>query len=85
LPRRKQITATAEDNIYADEIILPATLVTSILVGIDVVFGRGGDLFRLGKSRAQCAQDDKTRYAQTARCGKLIREEKKCSRARRRR
>jgi len=32
--------------------------------------------FRLGKSRTQCAQDDKTRNAQTARCGKLIREEK---------
>jgi len=30
LAEAKEITATAEDNIYADEIILPATLVTSI-------------------------------------------------------
>ena len=45
-------------------------------VGVDVVFGRGGDVPGLRHADAKSAHDDETRNAQTARGGKLIREKK---------
>src|SRR6266568_3996624 len=42
------------------------------LVGVDVVFGGGGDLFGPGHPRSQSAEHHKTRDAQSARLGKLI-------------
>src|SRR6266481_1670809 len=59
-----------------DEMLIMGVAGKNDLVGVDVVFGRGGDLFRFGKSRAQCAQDGETGNAQVARGGKLVGEKK---------
>src|SRR5712692_7304326 len=57
-----------------DEMLVVSVAGKYNLVGVDIVFGGGGDLLRLRDCRAQCAQDNKTSNAQTARGGKLIRK-----------
>src|SRR6267143_2057582 len=59
-----------------DEMLIVRVAGKNDLVGVDVVFSDGGDLFRFGKSRTQCAQDGETGNAQAARGGKLVREKK---------
>src|SRR5260370_47121 len=57
-----------------DEMLITGVAGKDNFVGVDIVFGGGGDPLRLRDSRAQCAQDNKTSNAQTARGGKLIRK-----------
>src|SRR5260370_12137573 len=58
-----------------DEMLIVRVAGKNDFVGVDIVFGGGGDLSRLRPSGTQCAQHNETSHAQSACCGKLIREE----------
>src|SRR5882762_1013543 len=70
IEKKTQVVLEARE----DEMLIMCVPGKDNLVGVDVVLGCGGDLPRCGHSRAQGAQDDETRHAQTARGGKLVRE-----------
>ncbi len=74
-----QVAVEEEANVVfearEDEMLVARVAREDDFIGVDVVFGGGGDFFCLGEADAETDQDEYAKGAEDARGGELIRED----------